>query len=85
MTTKRRPLKRILRTRITAEAIEAYQAGDERRLHRALGLKPWDASPLDAGVLEPFPHDPSLCMAQSWATIRELRLLLEAANEKKDP
>jgi hypothetical protein len=36
--------------RITPEVIEAYQAGDYIRLHRALGLKPWEMSPLPTSV-----------------------------------
>ena len=34
--------------RITAEALAAFEAGDWAALHRALGLKPWECSPLDA-------------------------------------
>jgi hypothetical protein len=36
--------------RITPEVIEAYQDGDFLRLHRALGLKPWERSPLPQSV-----------------------------------
>ena len=46
MTSKRTPLNRQSRMRITPAAIEAYRAGDASALHRALGLKPWEASPL---------------------------------------
>ena len=33
---------------ITPEAIEAFKAGNWLRLHLALGLKPWECSPLEA-------------------------------------
>lgn len=41
---------RVVRARhaITPEAVEAFADGDWIRLHRALGLKPWECSPLDA-------------------------------------
>lgn len=79
MTTKRKPLKRNARRRITAEAVEAFRAGDHKRLHRALGLFPWDASPLDECVMDPCPYSPGYCIARSWEDVRELRELLEAA------
>ncbi len=79
MTTKRKPLKRNARRRITAEAVEAYRAGDHKRLHRALGLFPWDASPLDECVMDSCPYHDGMCIARSWETVRELRELLEDA------
>ena len=33
--------------RITPAAVEAYRAKDWLALHRPLGLKPWEASPLN--------------------------------------
>ena len=36
-----------------AEAVDAYAKGDRLQLHRALSLKPWMWSPLDAGTAEP--------------------------------
>jgi hypothetical protein len=57
MSTKRTALRRP-RHGITAEAIEAYRARDHLRLHRALGLKPWECSPLPADV-EPLGVDHS--------------------------
>ena len=33
--------------RVTPEAKAAFEAGDWRLLHTHLGLKPWEASPLD--------------------------------------
>ena len=46
--------------RITPEVIAAYEAGDFFRLHRALGLKPWEISPLPQSA-EPLgvSHEPS--------------------------
>lgn len=79
MSTKRRPLKRDQRRRITLEAVQAYQAGEHLRLHRALGLMPWDASPLDEFVTGPCPYPPGNCIAQSWEMVRELRQMLESA------
>jgi hypothetical protein len=49
MPVKRRASKQ-LRHRITPEAIAAYRAGDYMRLHRALGLMPWECSPLPEAV-----------------------------------
>ncbi|ESY70005.1 MULTISPECIES: hypothetical protein [Mesorhizobium] len=43
---KRRIPKSKRRHPITVEAIEAYKARDFSALHRALGLKPWEMSPL---------------------------------------
>lgn len=79
MTTKRRPIKRNLRTRITGEVIEAYREGDQIRLHRALGLLPSDASPLDDSVLDDCPYPHGYCIAATWETVREFRVLLDAA------
>ena len=36
-----------------AEAVDAYAKGDELQLHRALSLRPWMWSPLDANNAEP--------------------------------
>jgi hypothetical protein len=49
MPTTRTPRRRHNRRRITAEAIEAFRRGDVLALHRALGLKPWEISPIDIG------------------------------------
>ena len=50
MPTKRRPLKRETRRRVTPAAVEAYKARDYMRLHLALGLMPWQPSPLPLEV-----------------------------------
>lgn len=79
MTTKRKPKDRRQRLRISAEAIAAYQADDFHRLHRALGLNPWDCSPLDVGPLDQCPYGPGAAGATSWPLVQELRRLLDAA------
>jgi hypothetical protein len=74
---QRRRISKAKRLRITPDALEAYRQGDWPLLHRHLGLKPWEASPLDvrptdaertgAGVYE-----------QSIPTALQLRAELEA-------
>jgi len=49
MPVKRRQSKGA-RHRITPEAVEAFRAGDYSGLHRALGLRPWETSPLPVSV-----------------------------------
>lgn len=49
MPVKMRAAKRRL-SRITPEAVEAYIAGDYMRLHVALGLMPWQCSPLPVEI-----------------------------------
>jgi hypothetical protein len=47
--------------RLTPAAIEAFKAGDYHRLHQALGLGPWEPSPLPVeiiGALGVRPGDP---------------------------
>jgi hypothetical protein len=51
MSTNRRTIRRGGKQgRITPEAIAAWQAADFTALHRALGLKPWEPSPLPAEI-----------------------------------
>ena len=64
-------------TRITPEAVEAYRAGDEMALHRALGLKPWEPSPIDA--IGNCPWSEGSGGSLSWAKVKALRGELEAA------
>ena len=64
--------------RITAEAIAAFRAGRWTDLHRALGLRPWETSPLDA-TDGPSPHLPGSAGANSWGPAIELRRALERA------
>ncbi len=49
MPVKRRTLKGTPH-RITPEAVDAFRAGDYLGLHRALGLAPWETSPLPSDV-----------------------------------
>ena len=42
--------KRNRNTRITQAAIMAWRAGDYHALHAALGLYPWEASPLPRSI-----------------------------------
>ena len=76
MPTKRR-VDKARRHRISAEAVAAYRAKDCNALHRALSLRPWQASPLrvDQG---PGPGGPT-AYAASWPLAQELQRELEAA------
>ena len=44
---QRRRIPKAKRHTITPEAVAAFAARDWGALHRALDLKPWEASPLD--------------------------------------
>ncbi|TGR13059.1 hypothetical protein EN833_07750 [Mesorhizobium sp. M4B.F.Ca.ET.190.01.1.1] len=50
MPTKRKPLYRDIKRRVTPAAVEAFRAGDYAALHRILGLRPWEMSPLPSEV-----------------------------------
>ena len=68
---------------ITAEAVEAYIAGDYMRLHRALGLMPWECSALPDEVhglgVDQGPR-PSYCDERhGWEHAQELQRELEKA------
>lgn len=63
MTTERTPIHRHSRNRITPEAVEAFRANDWSRLHRAVGLKPWEASPLRVDGNGPWPEDGTMWTA----------------------
>ena len=76
MPTKRRAAKGKAH-RITRQAVEAFTAGDTLALHRALGLRPWQPSPLDADTPEP-PAWAGTLWAEGWALARHLRGALEA-------
>ena len=78
MPIKRRS-KKVREHRVTPEAIEAFHAGDRKALHRALDLKPWQSSPIDADGDCPWP-DGSMGFA-SWALASELRTeIMEASH-----
>ena len=78
------PIKRRIRKgrehRVTREAVEAFNAGDAVTLHRALGLKPWEPSPIDADTPEP-PDWASGPWAEAWPTAHELRAKLAAGRD----
>jgi hypothetical protein len=59
--------------KVSAEARAAYAAGDVLGLHRALGLKPWEASPLDTSQ----PYSERTAFAESWPRSRAIRTELE--------
>ena len=80
MPTKRTKRVRTQGRRITPAALEAFKAGDPISLHRALGLKPWDRSPLDIDLAVKPPTEPrATAYLQTWPQAYELREALEAA------
>ena len=71
--------------KVSPTAVAAWQARDEAALHRALGLKPWDFSPLDVDDGEcPYPGFPQ---NENWQRANDLRAALEAAahGDLRDP
>lgn len=70
MPTTRKKRERSMRQTVTAEAVEAYKSGDWIALHQALGLKPWECSPLDADGGDPQGGD---AYAATIEQARELR------------
>jgi len=86
MPTKRqRAIRRNAGDRITEAAIAAYQARDYDALHRALGLAPWEVSPLPSSV-EPLGCDqgprPSFWQEHcGWEKAQELQRELEALSQ----
>jgi len=72
--------------RITPEAVEAFRAGDYMALHHALGLAPWEASPLPASItpLGVDPNGPKQWRdgqdnIETWSQAVELQRELQAA------
>ena len=76
MPTKRRAAKG-RNNRITGQAVEAFMDGDALGLHRALGLRPWQPSPLAADTPEP-PAWAGTLWADGWGLAYDLRGKLEA-------
>ena len=68
-------------SRITQEAVEAFISEDCCRLHKALDLRPWQVSPLDADD-GPSPWPRGNAGDLSWPNAQELRRLLEEAASK---
>ena len=85
MPTMRRRVERTTRGRITAEAVEAFRAGDFHALHNALNLPPWHPSPLPESVetLGVTPDHPpradGTCWAEAWPQAVALQRELMAA------
>lgn len=88
MPTKRTRVARNIGQRITEAAIEAYIARDYIALHRALGLKPWEASPLPLedeplGVDQDSPPEDGSPWGETWPQAQELQRELEAAVRRR--
>lgn len=64
--------------RVTPEAVAAFRDGDHAGLHRALGLRPWQVSPLDVDG-GPSPWSAGSAGGMTWAHAQELRNELEKA------
>jgi hypothetical protein len=79
MPTKRTPINRAQRRRVTPEAVEAFRAGDHTALGHALALKPWEASPLD--VCDSHPPQSGTAWARSWPEVQRLRKELIQASK----
>jgi hypothetical protein len=60
---------------ITPDAVAAFQGGDRTGLHRELGLKPWQPSPLDVNGACPWP--PGSAGQDTWDEAIALRAELE--------
>lgn len=77
------PMKRRLvkerEHRITPAAVQAYRCDDYLTLHRELGLKLWETSPLWARGDGPAPWEKGSGGAESWDQAVELREQLEEA------
>ena len=77
MPATRTPTDHSRRPRITPAAVDAFNNDEWLVLHRLLGLKPWEPSPLD--VMSAEQDGWSSIDAERWAEIRELRRQLEEA------
>jgi hypothetical protein len=75
--TKRTRRKHGLLQRVTGDAVALYRAGDWLGLHRALGLPPWHASPLDVDQACPWPT--GCAGGDTWQAAVDLRAELESA------
>jgi hypothetical protein len=65
-----------MRSRVTPEALESFKAGDWLGLHRALRLRPFEASPLDVsaqGCVYPLGSAYAHSWPQALALLEELR------------
>jgi hypothetical protein len=74
----RKPLKRRGQRHITETALDAWRRCDYHALHKALGLRPWQRSPLPyeatcLGVSELVTHDQETPWNESWEPAMELQ------------
>ena len=69
MPTNRKPVRRNLRRRISPAAIAAWQAADYHALHSALGLSPWEMSPLQDTITALGVSEENAPLVQSGATL----------------
>lgn len=76
MPAKRRPDK-ARDHRVTPAAVEAFRIGDVAGLRKALALRPWQISPLEAQGTCPWPK--GTAAAETWAQSVALRAALEEA------
>ena len=87
MPTNRRPLRRPAKQTFSPAVIDAWHKGDLWKLHDALGLAPWEFSPLpeEFGAYGlPFDQPPNdgLAMHESWQKVKALQIrLYEVAGE----
>jgi hypothetical protein len=65
--------------KITARAVELFKADDMLGLHRELGLKVWELSPLWVEVGQECGYSPTSGGAICWDKIMDLRQRLEEA------
>jgi hypothetical protein len=85
MATNRTPIARNRSGhRITPEVLACYQAKDYRALHRALSLRPWQASPLPLavtplGVDQDRAPDDGTAFSASWPLAQTLQREIEQA------
>ena len=82
----KRRISKTLRHRITPDATEAFTVGDYMALHRALGLFPWQMSPLPLSVDplgcdpdDPPPDPEETGWTESWPLAVELQRELQKA------
>ena len=84
MPVKRRNAK-VRQHRITAQAVEAFRAGDFMALHNALDLAPYEPSPLPQSVealgVDPDnpPREDGTAWASAWPKVVALQRELQAA------
>lgn len=83
MPTKRTRTARGTRQRVTERAVAAFKAKEWMTLHRELGLKPWEMSPLDVDD-GPCPDHRCGPYGASWPKAQALRAELEEACRDAD-